>query len=49
MKDILQPWNMLSTPINSPKRAIKLQAITPLWSDKQSKSKASAGDWLSVL
>lgn len=40
-KDPLQQWNLLSTSTNSPprKRATKPQAITPLWSEKQSKSR----------
>lgn len=40
LKDCLSQWNLLSTPTNSPprKRPTMPQAITPLWSEKHSKS-----------
>lgn len=45
-RDILQQWNLLTTPSRSPprKRATKPQAITPLWSDKNSRSRNLTGD-----
>lgn len=41
IKAALQSWNLLSTPNNSPprKRPTKPPAITPLWSEKQSRSR----------
>lgn len=47
VKEVLQQWNLLSMTTNSlpRKRASKPQAITPLWSEKQSKSKPIAEDW----
>lgn len=40
MKNVLQQWRLFTTPTNSPphKRATKPQAITPLWTDKHTKS-----------
>lgn len=45
-KDLLQQWNLLLTPTNSPprKRPTRPQAITLLWSDKQSKAKVHTRD-----
>lgn len=46
VREKLQQWNLYSTPTNSPprKRAAKPQAVTPLWSEKQSRSRKIPGD-----
>lgn len=46
LRNTIQQWKLLSTPTNSPprKRPNNPQAITPLWSEKQSRSRLIPGD-----